>query len=102
MSRLEEFYSRYEHPEVEDLVVGYSGIDPPRKVKANELNHEELANLLGGDETGHYHLTGQQYSRLLELLVWPPVIEAGQEVPATADEEMTDYEIRGTDIRRTA
>lgn len=31
-------------------------------------NHEKLSNILGGDDTGHYHLTKNQYDKIVELI----------------------------------
>ncbi len=64
----EEFYSRYKKPVLEPLVVGYSGIDPPLKPQVEDEEHEELTNLLGGNENGHYHLTGKEYQELQRIL----------------------------------
>ena len=64
-----EFFTRYERPEIEELIVGFSGIDPPLKNSGGGTSdHEELDNLLGGDENGHYHLTKDLWLQVLELL----------------------------------
>ena len=67
---VEAFFMRYEQPVIENLIVGFSGIDPPLKmdVASENVNHEELMNLLGGDDDGHYHLTKEQYDQLKELI----------------------------------
>ena len=54
----------YEAPEIDSIIVGYSGIDPDKKVKAEAINHERLDGLLGGDWAGHYHLTNDQVAKL--------------------------------------
>ena len=60
---VDEFFIRYEKPILEDLVVGFSGIDPPLKVIAADIDHEELSGLLGGSTLdGHY----QAIRRLLD------------------------------------
>ena len=40
---------------------------------AGTIDHEELENLLGGDEEGHYHLTKEQYE-WLEAQMNKPII----------------------------
>ena len=71
---VEQFFLRYEQPVIEELIVGFSGIDPPLKldVMSSNVNHEELNNLLGGDDEGHYHLTKEQYDELKKLIENPP------------------------------
>ena len=54
----------YEKPEIDSLIVGYSGLDPDKRVKASTINHEGLDGLLGGDWAGHYHLTNDQVAKL--------------------------------------
>ena len=61
----DKFYERYEKPVIEELVMGFSGIDPPLKPGAGRKDHEGLDNLQGGDLTGHYHLTKEQIEKLL-------------------------------------
>ena len=72
MSRLkdlaEEFFERYDEPEIDELTVGFSGIDPPLKVDVTQIDHEKLQNLLGGDDIdGHYHLTKELWEYINEL-----------------------------------
>ena len=88
LERFEEFYKHYERPEIEELTVGFSGIDPPEKTGTND--HEELENLLGGDAMGHYHLTGSQLEKLAAMFreSYPPYITTRQ-ITVTADEPMT-------------
>ena len=97
----EDFYKRYEHPEVEELTIGFSGIDPPLRTDILIPNHEQLADLLGGDEGGHYHLTEEQLNRVIVLVGrrYPPEIAENQRADTIADEEMTPYEIQGENVR---
>ena len=92
----DKFYERYEKPVIEDLVVGFSGIDPPLKAGAGRKDHEDLNNLQGGDITGHYHLTKEQIEKLLALVgeKYPPRITIGQVIVINADEEMTPVQIQ--------
>ena len=72
MSRYEdlatEFFTRYEEPELEELTVGFSDIDPPLKTNVAEIDHEKLDGLLGGNIEGHYHLTKALWQAVIELL----------------------------------
>lgn len=69
---VEEFFTRYEHPEVDELVVGFSGIDPPKKQTDGEIDHERLDSLLGGShDDGHYHLTLDEWQAVKRLLDTP-------------------------------
>ena len=65
---VEEFFLKYEIPELDELTVGFSGIDPPLKVNAAEADHEKLDGLLGGDFEGHYHLTKELWLEVMALL----------------------------------
>ena len=69
-----DFFTRYQEPTIDDLIIGFSGIDPPLKVLASEINHEELDNLLGGEPEGHYHLTKEQWEKIIEILDGPDPI----------------------------
>ena len=90
-SRLvDEFFTRYEEPYIEKLTVGFAGIDPPLRVLASEIDHEGLNNLLGGDETGHYHLTKDQWEKVLELLDDNPTPTPPPEPPEPEDWEIYD------------
>ena len=91
----DKFYERYEKPVIEELVMGFSGIDPPLKPGAGRKDHEGLDNLQGGDLTGHYHLTREQIEKLLALVgeKYPPRITIGQTIVINADEEMTPVQI---------
>ena len=91
----EDFYKRYEKPQVDELTVGFSGIDPELKAEARRKDHERLSNLLGGDSSGHYHLTEAQIEKLKQKLgeKYPPRIGEGQTITINADEEMPPYEI---------
>ena len=97
-----QFYQKYKYPEVEELTVGYSGIDPPINHSEDTISHEELGGLLGGDENGHYHLTDEQLEKLkiLSLERYPPIIDDEQVIETVAAEEMTPYEIQGINVRR--
>ena len=92
-----QFYQKYKYPEVEELTVGFSGIDPPINHSEDTISHEELGGLLGGDENGHYHLTDEQLEKLkiLSLERYPPIIDD----TTAAYEEMTPYEIEGINVR---
>ncbi|MBQ7594076.1 MAG: hypothetical protein IJU48_06970 [Synergistaceae bacterium] len=85
-----EFFLRYEQPVIEELIVGFSGIDPPLKVDvlSENVNHEELNNLLGGDDDGHYHLTKERYDKLIELIENP----TPQPQPEPKPETPTEYD----------
>ena len=64
-----DFFTKYEKPELNELTVGFSGIDPPKLSSGvGTSDHEELTTLLGGDENGHYHLTKDMYLQILEFL----------------------------------
>ena len=85
---VKNFFLRYEKPEIDEYIVGFSGIDPPLKGNAAGTDHETLDNLLGGDEDGHYHLTFTELDELLRLLgEIPPrsVYDGG--FASTTDEE---------------
>ena len=64
---LREFLENYYEPKVESLVVGFSGIDPAKKAVAEDINHEWLGNLLGGNAAGHYHLTQEERKKLQDM-----------------------------------
>ena len=104
----EKFYEKYERPVIEPYTLVFSGIDPPLKAGTGILSsHELLEGLLGGDISGHYHLTGEEYEKLVGILEpepfeerYPPEIYSGQEVPTTANEEMTPYEVQGENVRQ--
>ncbi len=96
----EAFYKRYEQPEIEPLTGGFSGIDPELKVDPSLIDHEKLANLLGGDESGHYHFTEEQIIKLEMMIVnYPPEITPDQRIDTPPDEEMTPYEVQGENVR---
>ena len=98
---LENFYKRYQYPFVEQLTLGYAGIDPPLKTDGTGLNHEDLDGLLGGNDNGHYHITKKQLERLEEIygFVYFPKILPDQKIDTIADEEIIPYEIRGKNIK---
>lgn len=58
------FFDEYEQPKVQDYTVGFSGIDPDRKIKPEVIDHEQLYGLLGGAVAGHYHITQDQLQKL--------------------------------------
>ena len=99
---IEAFYERYQRPQIDELTVGFSGIDPPLKQVEEEKDHEKKKNLLGGsDEDGHYHLTKEQLEELIRRFneTYPPSITAGQIVSTAAEESMTPYLVLGQDVR---
>lgn len=59
------------------------------------INHEDVSDLLGGDETGHYHLTREQLNWVIEHMeeLLKPSILDGQEIRVTVGVEMDDYKI---------
>lgn len=89
---VEQFFLRYEEPVIEELIVGFSGIDPPLRVNvlSSSVNHEELSNLLGGDEDGHFHLTREQWEGLKQLIENPPHPPEPPDPPEP--EEWTEYD----------
>ena len=64
-------------------------------------NHERLTNLLGGDSSGHYHLTKEQFDWIVEQMSekYPPAIAPNQIMNLTASQEITPYEIQGENVR---
>ena len=81
-NRLADFYTKFEQPYIDETIMGFSGIDPAPKGSSIPMNgalpddadeiriydHEELENISGGDEYDHYHLTGEEYMLLQEIL----------------------------------
>ena len=63
----QEFFTKYEYPKIEQLTVGFSDIDPPKKINSSDVDHEQLDGLLGGNWEGHYHLTKELWEFLVEL-----------------------------------
>ncbi len=100
----EEFYERYEHPEIEQLTVGYSGIDPPLNANSYGLDHECLDGLLGGDDDEHYHITEEQLKRLIQIYeaVYAPSITPYQSIDVIPNNGMTPYQITGKNITITS
>lgn len=79
---VEEFLGKYERPTIEDVTVGFSGIDPQRKyVDIGVEDHELLEGLLGGDNNGHYHLTQSELDKLNDM---PATISIGTVTTAPA------------------
>lgn len=101
--RFEEFFKRYDTPEVEALTVGYSGVDPPLKPNSYWLDHECLDNLMGGEDEGHYHITKEQLKGLQERFDkdYQPRILPKQLIDAVPNDEMTPYKIKGIHINKT-
>ena len=92
-----EFFTRYEKPELEQLTIGFSGIDPPLKVNPSKIDHEKLNHLLGGsEEEGHYHLTKSEWEAVLKLLGELPQDDDDKETydgggSDTGDDEFTEF-----------
>ena len=61
---IEDHKSKYKTPVVEDVITGFTGIDPDEKVNESDLDHEALSGLLGGSISGHYHITYEQLAQL--------------------------------------
>ena len=113
MSVMEEFYSKYNKPYIGSITVGFSGIDPaplgsgssasssapvsesPAFVDVGSIpeevlygaDHEGFENIMGGDEGGHWHLTTEEYSKLLELLENASAEQSGNETWYRLSEE---------------
>ena len=89
MSILDEFYKFYDTPKMDDVIVGFSGLDPMPKGFTPDMgstsigssgteassgdsaaitNHEQLDGLYGGEDDGHYHLTQEEYEQVKEVL----------------------------------
>ena len=100
--QFDEFNKRYKRPEVEELTVGYAGIDPPLKNDGTDLDHECLDGLLGGDDEGHYHLTKKQLEGLEELYEkdYFPRILRGQVIDAVPNDEITPYTVLGVNVKK--
>ena len=99
----EAFYKKYERPQVDELTVAFSGIDPDLKFDPFRVNHERLGNLLGGDESEHYHLTEDQLLKLIYLMEkkYPPEIYPDQSIPSTADKAIDPYKVLGDNTEKT-
>ena len=59
---LEKLHERYETPFVNEITEAFTDIHPPQKPE--NIDHERLANLIGGDVRGHYHLNKNQVDKL--------------------------------------
>jgi hypothetical protein len=59
---LEEYFT----PELQKLIVGFSGIDPSRRTKSGDIEHNETTGLQGGhpEQNEYYHLSREQYESL--------------------------------------
>ena len=65
-------------------------------------DHEALENLAGGDSSGHYHLTKEQYEWLMAQMdskKYPPAIADNQSVDTVGSQIMKPYEIQGENIK---
>lgn len=103
---IEQFFERYEKPEIEELTIGFSGIDPPLKQKAGIIDHEQLNGLMGGNNKVHYHLTEEEYNKLRKLLegepeTYPPSINEGQVINVFQNVAMTPYAVQGSNVALT-
>lgn len=69
MGKYEEYVSKfledYEQPVADEYIVGFSGLDPDRKIKPEEIDHEKLDGLLGGDFAGRYHVTNDELRKFI-------------------------------------
>ncbi|MBQ7215570.1 MAG: hypothetical protein IJP54_05625 [Synergistaceae bacterium] len=64
-----DFFTKYEYPDIEPLTVGFSDIDPPKKIFSSDIDHEQLDGLLGGDDiNGHWHLTRELWEFVVDLV----------------------------------
>lgn len=61
---IEDYDKKYKKPVVDEYIVGFTGIDPDEKVKDDSIDHEKLSGLLGGNLTGHFHLTSEQVNQI--------------------------------------
>ena len=97
---VEKLFGKYEKPVIEEVTVGFSGIDPQKKYAGTD-DHEILRSLYGGNENGHYHLTLEELEWLREQMneKYPPLIAEGQELTITDSEEMTAYEVLGENVK---
>ena len=98
---VDEFFTRYEHPVIEQFILGFSGIDPQKIHSLGVIDHELLNSLLGGNSEGHFHLTRAQLEWIIEQMSenYPPSINPNQVIPATADCPISNYEISGINVR---
>ena len=98
---VDQFFTRYEHPVIEQFILGFSGIDPQKKHSVAIIDHELLNSLLGGNSEGHFHLTREQLDWIIEHMNenYPPNINPNQSIFGTADVPIQNYEIKGIDVR---
>ena len=99
---MEKLFGKYEKPVIEDITIGYTGIDPQKRYMYDD-DHEILRGLLGGNDNGHYHLTLAELMWLREQMdvKYPPVIAEGQVLNLIDSEEMEEYEIQGDNLKPT-
>lgn len=97
---VEKLFGKYEEPMIEDITLGFSGIDPQRKYNGVD-DHEILTNLLGGNDDGHYHLTLEELEWLREQMKekFPPLITENQSITLFDSENMPDYEVLGENVK---
>ena len=99
----DNFFSKYQKPIVEELTIGYSGIDPPLRHDAQTLDHEQLNNLLGGNDKGHYHIKKRQLEQLINKYEqdFNPRILPNQLINAIYDNDINPYEVLGRNTKLT-
>ena len=70
--------------------------------KLNNIDHEQLKNLLGGDNSGHYHLTGEELDELQQLIIdkYAPEIMSGV-IDAVANEAINPYTVQGKNVTKS-
>lgn len=97
---VEKLFGKYEEPVVEEMTMGFSGIDPQRRYYGVD-DHEVLHSLYGGNENGHYHLTLKELEWLREQMneKYPPLITENQAINIIDSEEMTAYEVQGENVK---
>ena len=74
----DNFGNEYMDPYIPQKIVGFIGIDPDivgsggngSGTGSGIDDHEQLRNLLGGDSTGHYHVTKGEWEKLVNLLTY--------------------------------
>ena len=76
---VDDHSNTYSTPYIPNKIVGFHGIDPDLVGSGGSGSgggiddHEQLNNLLGGDNVnGHWHMTKGEYMTLRELLSVPP------------------------------
>ena len=97
---VEKLFGKYEEPVIEEITLGFSGIDPQRKYNGVD-DHEILMNLLGGNDDGHYHLTLEELEWLRQQMEekYPPLIADNQQITIIDSIEMNAYEVLGENVK---